>query len=634
MSGFDQGFDGNVKAELDRRGDALESHGKAWNYDKYAYITIRSTGKSETVIQSVEGFTIGDGATHNQGPHIGLYTSEDGIRKFKPLLKSCKITNEGGGDYTDSYLYNIEFSFTVFTMADLNAAEASVMRVGGEIEVNFGWKGYASGVNTGTVTANVFNYDFSMNEDGSFDCNVKAMSAAGLWGGDDLSGTAETDDGGETKEGNFLYDLECACRDAFGLASDDGPDSVSDLGDNKLIIKQGAVKGMPIKGTFGAAELIVEPGFFNDEETYLFFTTLGTLIRYINKMGDEEGNKYKISSDAELNTWPDIKEIGSSDPKDCFLPGPQGSYGDPSDGSNAANFAKWGTTLKENATSDDSTDLDKIALSFDYLTKTYKSMADSSKSVGGFKSPVKIAEYLKAIFARIDVLTGGLITLAAIPMKAGQPLQPDNQKPPFDINIVNKKLVSDGSKGLTTYTFETLSKRSITKSVSLSSEFDSDYVLMATKSNIEKGTSNGHYLTKSNGGPFPDNPDSGKVVAGKKTGLVDLDGLLKLRNEIGDKGASPQKLTAYGDACRGWIQREAKGNAKLQKGRYSEIQYTLNLSVTIDGVWGIKFLSPIKIDRLPAVFADPKVMFSVTAVNHSFDGQGGWDTSLETVMRI
>ena len=133
MSGFDQTFDPGVAAELKRRGDALESHGKAWNYDKYAYITIRSTGKSETVIQSVAGFTIGDGASHNQGPHIGLYTSEGGIRKFKPLLKSCKITNEGGGDYTDSYLYNIEFSFTVFTMADLNAAEASVMRVGGEV---------------------------------------------------------------------------------------------------------------------------------------------------------------------------------------------------------------------------------------------------------------------------------------------------------------------------------------------------------------------------------------------------------------------------------------------------------------------------------------------------------------------
>lgn len=633
MSGFDQQFNPDVDAELTRREDALLAHGKAWNYDKYAYITITSTGKSETVIKSEAGFTIGDGATHNTGPHIGLYTSEGGIRKFKPQLKSCKITNEGGGDYTDSYLYNIEFSFTVFTMADLNAAEASVMRVGGEIKLNFGWKGYTAGVNVGEVFANVFNYDFSMNDDGSFDCNVKAMSAAGLWGGDDLGATTVTKDGDEDKEGNFLYALECSCRTAFGLSSDDGPDSVSDLGDNKLRIETGNVDGIGIDGTFGAAELIVEPGFFNDEEHYLFFTTIGTLIRYINKIGDEEGNQYKISENAALNTWPKITEIGSSDPKDCFLPGDQGSYGDPADGSNAANFSKWGTTLLSNASDDDVTDLDKIAISFEYLTKTYKSMADATKSVAGFKNPVKIAEFLKTIFARIDVLTGGLITLAAIPMKDGQPLQPDNQKPPFDINIVNKKLVSDGE---TTgpYIFKTLSKKSITKAVSLSSEFDSDYVLMATKSNIEKGTSNGQFLLDDKGGPFPKNPDSGEIIPSKKSKEKGLPDLLKLRNEIGDEGASPQKLTAYGDACRGFIQREARGNEKLSKGRYSEIQYTLNLSVTIDGVWGIKFLSPIKIDRLPEVFQGDEVMFSVTAVNHEFDGQGGWDTSLETVMRI
>ncbi len=258
-------------------------------------------------------------------------------------------------------------------------------------------------------------------------------------------------------------------------------------------------------------------------------------------------------------------------------------------------------------------------------------MADSSKVVGGFKSPVKIAEYLKAIFSKVDVLTGGLITLAAIPMKGGKPLQTDNQKPPFNITIMNKKLISDGEK-IKPYIFKTLSKRSITKSVSLSSEFDSDYVLMATKSNIEKGTSNGHFLLKPEG-PYDASEGNEGIEAGSKTGQVEPKGLLELRNEIGDTGASPQKLSAYGDACRGWIQRNARGG-ELSAGRYGEIQYTLNLSVTIDGVWGIKFLSPIKIDRLPEVFQDPNVMFSVTAVNHEFDGQGGWDTSLETVMRI
>ena len=107
-----------------------------------------------------------------------------------------------------------------------------------------------------------------------------------------------------------------------------------------------------------------------------------------------------------------------------------------------------------------------------------------------------------------------------------------------------------------------------------------------------------------------------------------------MRNEIGDKGASPERLTAYGDACRTFIQREAKQNSELQKGRFSEIQYTLNLSVTIDGVWEIPFLAPITIDRMPSVFKQDNVVFSITAVNHDWDGKGGWETSLETVMRI
>ena len=268
-----------------------------------------------------------------------------------------------------------------------------------------------------------------------------------------------------------------------------------------------------------------------------------------------------------------------------------------------------------------------IAVSFPFLTKVYQGMADKTKTVGGFKQSVKIAEFLKEVFARLENLTGGLVTLAAVPMKDGKNLQPDNQKPPFDITIMNKKMIEPAPPE--PYTFNVLAKDSITKSVSLSSDFDSDYVLMATKANIEKGTSNGHMLTKPEG-PYPQNGD---VTPSKDNQKSESD-LLDMRNKIGDKGASPERLTAYGDACRAFIIREAKGNDKLAKGRYSEIQYTLNLSVTTDGVWGIPFLAPITVDRLPQVFKDAKVVFSVTAVNHEFDGKGGWETSMETVMRI
>lgn len=631
MSGFDKPFPGDVKAELDRRSGLIASKGVEWNYDKYAYVTIQATGETQTLIKAEKGFVLGDGADYASSPHIGLYSDEKGIRKFKPQLKSCKITNEGGGDYTDSYIYSVEFSFTVYTQDDLDKAEASYFRVGAEIEVKFGWRGSQTGVNANSVKANIFNYDFSMNEDGSFDCTVKAMTAAALWNGEDLGATTTTiNDDNEEEVTNFLSDLELACRKAFGLGSDDGPDSVSDLGNNKLRIVKGKTDG-GVNCTFGAAELIVEPGFFNDDEMYIFYTTIGTLVRYINSKGDTDKNTYKTADEGEVSKWPNIKGLGSADPKDFFLPGAQGSYGDPSDGGNAKNFSKWGNTLFSDSHSDDKNPIDMIAVSFDFLTKTYDSMADKTKTVGGFKQSVKIAEFLKEIFARLENLTGGLITLAAVPLKNGEPLTPKNQEPPFDVTIMNKKMVSNpDSAKQQSYEFKVLGKGSITKAVSLSSNFDADYVLMATKANVEKGTSNGHYLTTTYGGPYP---PSTSVTPSKDNQKTESD-LLDMRNAIGDKGASPQRLTAYGDACRAFIQREAKGNSQLQRGRFSEIQYTLNLSVTIDGIWGIPFLAPIKIDRMPSVFKDDSVVFSITAVNHEWDGKGGWETSLETVMRI
>ena len=43
---------------------------------------------------------IGD-STAPTGGGTSLYDTEGTIRRFKPILTSVKITNNGGGDYTD-----------------------------------------------------------------------------------------------------------------------------------------------------------------------------------------------------------------------------------------------------------------------------------------------------------------------------------------------------------------------------------------------------------------------------------------------------------------------------------------------------------------------------------------------------
>ena len=94
------------------------------------------------------------------------------------------------------------------------------------------------------------------------------------------------------------------------------------------------------------------------------------------------------------------------------------------------------------------------------------------------------------IFSELDVKTGGLISLC-IPTKSGETLNQTNQEGSMEIQIMNKKMVSNPELALKPepYPFKVLEKGSIVKSVGLQSNFDSDYILV-TPNNIEKGTSN------------------------------------------------------------------------------------------------------------------------------------------------
>jgi len=61
------------------------------------------------------------------------------------------------------------------------------------------------------------------------------------------------------------------------------------------------------------------------------------------------------------------------------------------------------------------------------------------------------------------------------------------------------------------------------------------------------------------------------------------------------------------------------------------IPYSINLSVTIDGVGGIQFFNTFTIDNLPAGFGD--VFFAVGEIEHSVS-DGNWDTTIVGYMMI
>ena len=69
------------------------------------------------------------------------------------------------------------------------------------------------------------------------------------------------------------------------------------------------------------------------------------------------------------------------------------------------------------------------------------------------------------------------------------------------------------------------------------------------------------------------------------------------------------------------------------KEEFAQIPYLINLSVTLDGIFGIPYFGRFTVDRLPSTYSND-IYFGVTKINHSFDGQGDWSTQIEGVMKI
>ena len=122
---------------------------------------------------------------------------------------------------------------------------------------------------------------------------------------------------------------------------------------------------------------------------------------------------------------------------------------------------------------------------------------------------------------------------------------------------------------------------------------------------------------------------SATAKAEKDADNPEPDEIAKIRYEYGAGGFDSQKISSYTEMIMNSLKREPP-----TKGRYSEVLFAWDLSITIDGIWGIPFMAPIIIDRIPSIYKKSNIIFSVTGVSHSFDGQGDWSTELSTVMRV
>jgi hypothetical protein len=246
--------------------------GDAKRYKRRAYATVQFSGENDQ-------FSCGGGPALLMNPGSG-YGSVYG--RPKPYLNSVTTKNQGGGDITDVALWEIEFTYTCYTIDDLNQLSQAFMIPGNLINVKFGWN---TGGEISISNARIYDFGWSYNSDGSFSCTGKALgqsSAAGAFAMTPAkTGVASADAENSTESYSIIKQLQDQCDEAFGLTRED--DGTIDGGN---LPSEGT--GKSING-FGIATLQKEAGFIDSiisfgsaDEVYVSYVQVRKIIDFLN----------------------------------------------------------------------------------------------------------------------------------------------------------------------------------------------------------------------------------------------------------------------------------------------------------------------------------------------------------------
>lgn len=130
----------------------------------------RSSGIPDTTTTTYE---YGQNSMYPYTGNIPDIYNSYGIIK-QPLLQHVEITNEGPFGLSQK----VTISFLVFDKNQLDKSVEAYMKPGKLIEVSYGWSVYKENpaARQGTIRATVTTYNWSVNSDGSFTCNLTAVA--------------------------------------------------------------------------------------------------------------------------------------------------------------------------------------------------------------------------------------------------------------------------------------------------------------------------------------------------------------------------------------------------------------------------------------------------------------------------
>lgn len=597
-----------IYAQSIRNSDSLK-----WLAGKLAWATAsvyhdKTGNKGSLVIPSGGGL----------GPD-GLYqvdsTSKSGDKRLlpKPHIVSVKISS--AGDWGS--IKKCEMAFTCYSLAQLDA-NLAFCEIGADLKIKYGWSNAGkAGGGINTFDGKVYNFNYSVNSTGGWDCTVMAMAkgidvVSGNIKGGKTGGKSTTDPSGLTVP---QFDIMSTIKNNLILAKNLKHGQVLDKSTNAAFtnIAYGCLEYASSWGASTSSPETQNADASADvkEDEKRFYIDLKTLVFWIQKqLINPAGNKASITCNSEVtvSAKPDTpKYFISANPREVVFPG-YNKYGPKHD------FSFTDYTMLNGSVLDSS----KIMISVDWLNSIFPNMGekeDASKS-----ADISISAFLGKVFDSVYQNSGKRIALSL----TNDPKDKTGKK-----WLVVDTNYADGAVNI--FTFQAFNKYSVCRSISLNSKVPSE---MATAAFVAPGASAG----------YPQGTQLGKNVHEDEPAKIDynkeFDELLALfdATEPPKKPAKGEQLNA-GPTDANISSMQSILSAIFTNGpdgKGMSIPYPMGFSVTVDGVDGIVFGNTVNTNYLPSIYkskSGTKIVFTVTTVEHNIT-IGDWTTTINTVCRL
>ena len=539
-----------------------DSNAHAFLNKKIAYCNASCGGSSLTVSEK--------GGIGNAGMYHGAHRFPD------PHITSVKLSNEG--DFGS--LRKAQVDFMVYDLGSLQAV-SGFFALGADLSINYGWNNAGGAGSAGSFTGVVYNFNYSVNTDGSFSCTSYAIAK-----GVNVLGVSYK---GATKAENEITDpteITYKDHDIFGAIN---------VAINTLKVPAGTYKGgyatVEIPDGIADPPKPPAPGEAAPEKDLskkkpYYYVSLGTIIDLINtKLVSKLRNAdvLKIKYGVHDKCLPCTATVGSSNPLDLIVPY-KDNYGV------NLNCAVVGASPVTN--------LHQLLISNNFLQKIVEDAAKASGEQDKKKNET-IMFFLNIIFKMVDDRTAGLYK-PAISQDQGGAWHLVNMNDPVD--DVEPVLIPS------------VTKNSVTRAMTLQSKIPSEMQTVAFVGGASALTSNSSIKVKTvtSNGTIPE--DTTSDAADAVTAAV---------KSMNDGGVTPEMVNQLAAALK---------KSQVAESSKRPILFPIDFSATVDGVEGFEFGDAVTTNYLPAGYAG-NVAWTVTKVDHTISG-GDWTTTISTVCRL